>query len=127
MNEKELFDYLKENKFPDLTKSEGTYDSFDCISDEAGFYIELKCRHTHYPDLLIEKSKYDRLILEAKYRSLEPWYINSTPAGKWGFDLFKVPEPTWSERWMPATTEFANTRKIRKTVGFLHLDYGLPV
>jgi hypothetical protein len=28
---------------------------------------------------------------------------------------------------MPATTEFANTRKIRKIVGFLHLDYGLPV
>jgi hypothetical protein len=43
MKEKELFDYLKENKFPDLVKSEGTYDTFDCISDEAGFYIELKC------------------------------------------------------------------------------------
>ena len=127
MKEQELFDYLKETKFPDLTKSEGTFDSFDCISEEVGFYIELKCRHTHYPDLLIEKSKYDRLILEAKYRSLEPWYINSTPAGKWGFDLFKVPEPTWSERWMPATTEFRDTRKIKKIVGFLHLDYGVSI
>ena len=127
MKEQELFDYLKDNKFPDLEKSEGTYDSFDCISEEFKFYIELKCRYTHYPELLIEKSKYDRLVMEAKFRELEPWYINSTPEGKWGFDLLKVPEPTWEERWMPATTEFRDTRKIRKVVGFLPITYGVTI
>jgi hypothetical protein len=127
VREQELFDYLKESRFPDLVRSESTFDSFDCISEEHALYIELKCRHTHYPELLIEKSKYDRLILEAKFREMEPWYINSTPAGKWGFDLFKVPEPFWEERWMPTTTEFKDTRKKIKVVGFLHTDYSLPM
>jgi hypothetical protein len=28
---------------------------------------------------------------------------------------------------MPTTTEFSDTRKIMKLVGFLHLDYALPL
>lgn len=127
MKEQELFDYLKSTHFPDLVKSESTYDSFDCTSIAKGLYIELKCRHTHYPDLLIEKSKYERLITQSWSRNLDPWYINSTPEGKWGFDLSRVSPPTWEERWMPTTTEFANTSKKVKVVGFLHLDYGLPL
>lgn len=127
MKEQDLFDHLKGGWYPDLVKSENTYDTFDCISEEHKQYIELKCRHTHYPDLLIEKSKYTRLVAEAKERYLDPWYINSTPQGIYAFDLTRVPEPDWSERWMPATTEFANTSKIMKVVGFLHLDYALGV
>lgn len=125
MREQELFDYLKEKHFPDLEKSEGAYDSFDCTTNDKNLYIELKCRHTHYPDLLIEEMKYRRLINQAG--TLTPYYINSTPQGIWGFDLTRVPEPSWSERRMPATTEFTDTRKIMKLVGFLHLDYGLPL
>ena len=125
MKEQDLFDYLKDKHFPDLEKSEGAFDSFDCTTKDGGLYIELKCRHTHYPDLLIEEMKYRRLINQAG--SLTPYYINSTPEGIWGFDLSRVPEPTWSERRMPATTEFTDTRKIMKLVGFLHLDYGLSL
>jgi hypothetical protein len=58
VKEQELFDYLKGTHFPDLEKSEGVYDSFDCSTNEKNLYIELKCRHTHYPDLLIEEMKY---------------------------------------------------------------------
>lgn len=125
LKEQELFDYLKDKHFPDLEKSEGAYDSFDCTTLERGLYIELKCRHTHYPDLLIEEMKYRRLVNQAG--PLTPYYINSTPAGIWGFDLSRTPEPAWQERRMPATTEFSDTRKIMKLVGFLHLDYGLPL
>ena len=125
MKEQELFDYLKFKHFPDLAKSEGTYDSFDCTTDDKSLYIELKCRHTHYPELLIEEMKYRRLINQAG--SMTPYYINSTPQGVWAFDLSRVPEPAWSERRMPATTEFSDTRKIIKLVGFLHLDYGLQL
>ena len=127
MKELDLFQYLNEKHFPDLVKSEGVYDSFDCISEEKKSYIELKCRHTHYPDLLIEQSKYARLVDEAGFRVLDPWYINSTPEGIFGFDLLRVPEPVWSEKWMPSTTEFTNTSKKMKLVGFLHLDYALPL
>lgn len=125
MKEQELFDYLKFKHFPDLEKSEGAFDSFDCTTDDKNLYIELKCRHTHYPELLIEEIKYRRLVNQAGSRT--PYYINSTPQGVWAFDLSRVPEPSWSERRMPATTEFSDTRKIMKLVGFLHLDYGLAL
>jgi hypothetical protein len=125
MREQELFDYLKFKHFPDLEKSDGVFDSFDCTTNDKNLYIELKCRHTHYPELLIEEMKYRRLINQAGARV--PYYINSTPQGVWGFDLSRVPEPAWSERRMPATTEFSDTRKIMKLVGFLHLDYGLAL
>lgn len=125
MREQELFEYLKFKHFPDLEKSEGAFDSFDCTTDDKNLYIELKCRHTHYPELLIEEMKYRRLVNQAGSRT--PYYINSTPQGVWAFDLSRVPEPSWSERRMPATTEFSDTRKIMKLVGFLHLDYGLAL
>ena len=125
MKEQDLFDHLKGGWYPDLVKSENSFDTFDCISEEHKQYIELKCRHTHYPDLLIEEMKYRRLINQAG--PLTPYYINSTPEGVYGFDLSRVPEPAWQERRMPATTEFSNTRKIMKLVGFLHLDYALPL
>jgi hypothetical protein len=127
VKEQELFDYLKANKFSDLVRSTGIYDSFDCLTTEHNLYIELKCRYKHYPELLIEKSKYDKLIAEAKGRGMKPWYINSTPNGKWAFDLSVVPEPAWSSRLMPATTEFNNTRRVFKTVGFLWLKHGQEI
>jgi hypothetical protein len=34
VKEQELFDYLKEKHFPDLEKSEGAYDSFDCTTND---------------------------------------------------------------------------------------------
>jgi len=87
MKEADLFDFLKVDIYPDLVKSEGTYDTFDCISYKAGHFIELKCRVTHYADLLIEQMKYRKLIELAVQSNLLPFYINSTPLGIYSFDL----------------------------------------
>lgn len=122
MKELDLFNYLKSNLYPDLTKSEGIYDSFDCISEQAGHYIELKCRYTHYDTLLIEEMKYRKLITQAAERDLIPFYINSTPKGVFSFDLMDVAEPEWSVGWMPATTEFARNHKMEKLVGYLPIE-----
>jgi hypothetical protein len=122
MKEIELFEYLKDNLYPDLTKSEGIYDAFDCISVMAGHYIELKCRHTHYDTLLIEEMKYRKLITQAAERDLIPFYINSTPEGVFSFDLMDVPEPEWFSHWMPATTEFSRSNKVSKLVGYLPIE-----
>ena len=122
--EPQLFDYLKENYYSDLEKSE-EFDNWDCISLEAKMFIELKSRKTHYPDLLIEESKYQGLILAAGIRSLTPWYINSTPDGVWGFNLTDIPQPKWEEKWLPITTEFENRTKRTKLVGFLKLEDGV--
>ena len=122
MKELELFNFLQESLYPDLVKSEGIYDSFDCISEQAGHYIELKCRHTHYPTLLIEEMKYRKLITQSAERDLIPFYINSTPLGIYSFDLMDIPEPEWVKHWMPVTSEFANRSKIEKLVGYLDIE-----
>ena len=122
MKEIDLFLFLLDNKYPDLQKSEGIYDSFDCISRDSKAYIELKCRATHYPTLLIEEFKYRKLITQAAERDLVPYYINSTPQGVFSFDLMDVPEPEWVNHWMPATTEFSRSNKVSKLVGYLPID-----
>lgn len=127
MKEQELFDYLKADLYPDLVKSPGIFDSFDCISEAAGHYIELKCRHTHYPTLLIEEMKYRKLITQAAERDLIPFYINSTPLGIFSFDLMDVAEPEWVSHWMPATTEFSRSNKVNKLVGYLPIEEGVKL
>ena len=122
MTEQLLFDILKEHMYPDLVKSEGTYDAFDCISEIAGHFIELKCRQTHYPTLLIEQMKYEKLIAQSEERGLIPFYINSTPLGVYSFDLLEIEEPEWFLHMMPATTEFDNTEKVEKLVGYLAIE-----
>jgi len=122
MNEQELFNHLKSEMYPDLVKSEGTYDSFDCISDKAGHFIELKCRQTHYVDLLIEQMKYRALIEQAVARNLLPFYINSTPQGIYSFDLTEIAEPQWVSHLMPATSEFTHRAKVQKLVGYLLVE-----
>ena len=122
MKEADLFEYLKDSLYPDLVKSPGIFDSFDCISEKAGHYIELKCRYTHYPTLLIEEMKYRKLITQSAERDLIPFYINSTPQGVYSFDLMDIPEPIWSIEYLPVTSEFANKSKVDKLVGYLSIE-----
>ena len=122
MNEDDLFSYLKNFLYPDLVRSEGIYDAYDCVSKQAGHYIELKCRATHYDTLLIEEMKYRKLITQAAERDLIPFYINSTPEGLFSFDLMDIPEPVWFTQQMPATTQFENENKIDKLVGYLPVE-----
>ncbi len=122
MKEIDLFNFLQESLYPDLVKSPGIYDSFDCISEAAGHYIELKCRHTHYDTLLIEEMKYRKLITQAAERDLIPYYINSTPQGVFSFDLMDLPEPVWFNHQMPASTEFDRVDKVEKLVGYLPIE-----
>ena len=130
MKEQELFDWLKANKFPDLVHSPETYDGFDCTSEREKLFIELKCRRTHYPDLLIEKIKFDFLVSESDKLGLEPWYINWTPEGIFAFNLLSLDQNVgieWNEKWLPSTTEFANKNNKMKLVGFIHVDQGIKI
>ena len=122
MNEELLFTFLREGLYPDLVKSEGIYDTYDCISRQAGHYIELKCRARHYDTLLIEEMKYRKLITQAAERNLVPFYINSTPLGIYSFDLMDLPEPVWYVQYLPATTEFEKIGKVDKLVGYLPIE-----
>ena len=127
MNELILFDFLKFNLYPDLERAPGIYDAFDCTSAKAGHFIELKCRQTHYSTLLIEQMKYRKLMEQAYHRELLPFYINSTPSGIYSFDLTDMDEPQWHTHQMPATTEFEDTNKVEKVVGYLPIEEAIKL
>jgi hypothetical protein len=120
MSEQELYAFLKENHIPDLKMSDEPMSHWDCYSAKYQYDIELKCRRTHYDDLLIEKMKYDNLISRAIKFGTTPIYINSTPLGIYVFNLSAV-EIDWQTKKMPATTDFARKEKVDKVVGFLNL------
>ncbi|CAB5224170.1 hypothetical protein UFOVP394_31 [uncultured Caudovirales phage] len=125
MNEKELLDHLAATSVPNLERMEYGFSHWDCTAHQefafgrVDFILELKCRETHYPEMLIEQAKYDWLIAEARKRKARPAYINSTPKGIFAWDLYRVQEPAWGEELMPATTHFEDTERIVKMVGFL--------
>ena len=124
MKEKDLFLKLKEYYLPDLIASKGTFSTYDCFSAQYNTFIELKCRNTHYENLMIEQSKYARLKYEAMERGMHPMYICSTPQGVWAFNLNLI-EPEWKNQTdLPTTTEFDNKTKRTKSVGFLPISRG---
>ena len=117
--EVELFEALK-SIYPDLTPLSET-DRADGITNDA--YIEMKCRRTHYPTLLIEKKKWDYLAEIRARTGARTLYINSTPKGIYQFDLGALDEPQWLLRTMADKTDFAGGKPIQKLVGFLELRH----
>ena len=115
LNEHKLFNLLKNNLVPDLEHTD-QFNAADATSNKYNLSIELKCRNEHYSTLLIEKKKYDKLILNEKAR-----YICSTPLGIFSFNIKKLPEPYWQKRWMPDTYHFDKPEYILKDVGYYHI------
>jgi len=121
--EAELFDWLKENYYPDLTKAKNPASRWDCYSPERKHRIELKCRRTHYPELMIQKDKYDAVIKECSKHNDVPVYINSTPKGVYAFDMRKH-NGIWELRSVPKTTYFNDFTKVTKEVGYFDITKG---
>ena len=96
-------------------------DKHDGITHDA--YIELKCRRSHYPDLLIEKKKWDYLADIRARTGCKTLYINSTPKGIYQFDLGAINEPEWLLRRMADKTDFAGGKEVEKLVGFLDIRH----
>lgn len=121
INEAQLFEQLKTRLLPDLESNAGKYDRSDCSSEYAKLQIELKCRRTHYDDLLIEKKKFDALLAIAASKQFTACYINSTPQGVYGWNLNEL-QIEWQGHQMPATTDFENVQTVEKIVGFLPIS-----
>jgi hypothetical protein len=128
VKEQDLFDWLKAGHYSDLEKSSNEYDGFDCTSNHYKMFIELKSRLTHYDTLLLERKKFDFLVVTAEVLGYQPWYINSTPLGVWAFPLNSVVKDLeWVDKWLPTTTEFQNKSKTSKLVTFLPLELGIKL
>ena len=120
MTEQGLFDYIKEIYLEDLQKSEHTYEYIDATSYGYRLSIELKCRHTHYDELILEKDKYESLMQQANELGFTPFYINSTPQGIYAFNLRKI-KVTWTTKRLPANT-LENGPAVDKEIALLHID-----
>lgn len=120
--ESELFEFIKGRFIPDLRESDDKFSKYDCYSEKFRLDIELKCRQTHYDDLLIEKAKYDYLVSRAQRFNTKAFYVNSTPNGVYVFNLSTLPEPKWEDRMMPKTSHFSNRSKVSKEVGYINVS-----
>jgi hypothetical protein len=120
MTEQGLFDYIKETYLEDLQKSEHTYEYIDATSYGYRLSIELKCRHTHYDELILEKDKYKSLMQQANELGFTPFYINSTPQGIYAFNLRKI-KVTWTTKRLPSST-VDNGPDVDKEIALLHID-----
>jgi hypothetical protein len=119
--ESDLFNWLKENVYPDLVKAKNQMSRWDCYSPTTGHRLELKCRKAHYSTLLLEKKKYDAMKQECEKHLDTPMYFNSTPQGIYSFNLNLI-LPIWEINFKnPATTQFYNTNKIEKEVAYLEI------
>jgi hypothetical protein len=115
LNEQSLFELLKEKLLPDLQQTDQFHFS-DCFSKEKDLIVELKCRRFHYKTLMIEQSKYIKLM-SASYWEVR--YINSTPIGIYSFDLRMIEEPSWIMKDCKKTTDFEDNTYVPKLVGML--------
>ena len=116
--EQELFNYIKGRYLEDLVKSDDPYEYHDCTSTLYRLHIELKCRHKHYEDLIIEKDKYEALVQQAERLGFTPFYVNATPKGIYAFNLRKI-TVKWITKKLPAQTDFEDQGLVDKTVALL--------
>jgi hypothetical protein len=120
MTEQGLFDYIKATYLEDLEKSEHTYEYIDATSNGYRLTIELKCRHTHYDELILEKDKYESLMSRANELGFTPFYINSTPEGIYAFNLRKI-KVSWKTKRLPSNT-VEHGPVVDKEVALLHIN-----
>ena len=124
--EQELFNYIKGRYLEDLVKSADQYDYHDCTSTLYRLHIELKCRHRHYDELLIEQDKYKALISHAQELGFTPFYVNATPQGIYAFNLRKI-TLKWTTKKLPAKTEFEDQGLVDKTVALLPVSQAVQL
>lgn len=118
LREVELFEALKAI-YPDLTPLSAT-DRADGITSDA--FIEIKCRRTHYPTLMIERKKWDYLADIRARTGARTLYVNATPSGIYQFDLGAINPPEWLLQSLPTKTDFAGSQKVEKWVGYLAIE-----
>ena len=122
--EADLYLFLKKNFIQDLKPTKSTTARHDCYSVIHNLDVELKCRRSHYDDLIIEKQKYDALMLRSELYENIPVYINSTPKGIWAFYIKNI-SFDWSIKSLPKQTDFGKKFHIKKEIGYLHISQGV--
>ena len=70
-------------------------------------YFEAKCRYIDERFLILEEKKYREII---KYPNIT--YINSSPSGIYIWELYKLEEPLFRNKYMEKSQQFAGKGEI---------------
>jgi hypothetical protein len=118
LDEKQLFQLMK-GYYPDLIdlNEDDQYSPIDWYSKGNDLYFESKCRSKDYPNIVVERSKWD--VMRSKTNC---YYVSSFPKGIYMVDIPKTPEPIWGENWMRKSTFYSGEERISKTSGFIKFD-----
>ena len=118
LDENQLFQLMK-GYYPDLIdlNEKDKYSPVDWYSEEIQYYFECKCRSKDYPNIVIEKNKWDSMV-----KSGNCYYVCSFPRGIYMVDIANTKEPVWGENWMRRSTFFAGDERISKTSGFIRFE-----
>lgn len=125
--EMKLFYLIKEKIYSDLQKTINQFSYYDAFTLEWLAQLELKCRKVHFPEMFIEKIKWDKLKKSSYIKAL---YVNSTSEGIYMWDIKQINENdiVWGLRTMNKETETENGEVIEhpeteeKLVGYLPIN-----
>ena len=128
MTEKELLEILNDEYKLGLTHTnKDKYCRWDAQSDK--YLAELKCRRAHYDTQMIEYDKLDCVKAEADKTNKEFLYCVSTPEGVYVFNVSKLCRDSydfkWENRYLPSKTDFANSYRKDKKVGYIDVTDAL--
>ena len=118
-----------------FVKMDDRFSRYDAFDEERGIAVEIKCRHKHYPDTMIEKIKYQWNKSFSEDNGLEFLYVVSMPTPKkkdccsiYVFEPVAMEDEEdydfkWHTKKLPENTEFASKPKwIDKEVGYLKIE-----
>jgi hypothetical protein len=135
MTEDRIINCLNEVGF-NFVKMDDKFSRYDAFDSEGYTMMEIKCRHKHYPDTIIEKIKFDWNKEHAEKNDLEFLYVVSMPCPIKKKEVIYVFDPLvmeaeddynfkWHTKRLPAKTEFAGRQWVDKEIGYLNIKDAL--
>ena len=120
--EREIIGKLNKFFLEDILVEDGyEYNRFD--AENKIYIVEIKHRHKYYNDVVIEFDKYSYNLLYANHKSKYFLYVVSMGDYIYVFNISKLVRAkhkfNWEWRDMPKQTEFSQTEKVKKLVGYI--------
>ena len=122
--ERYILDLFNECLRLSLVEEQYEYSRFDAEDDE--YIAEIKSRNKHYQDTIIEFDKYAYNMTYSELKNKRFIYIVEASGELYAFDISELVQNKYDFKWewkeMPITTEFGNTEKIKKYVGYINIE-----
>tara|TARA_Y100001938_G_C8101286_1_gene441899 strand:- start:13639 stop:14031 length:393 start_codon:yes stop_codon:yes gene_type:complete len=124
--EKQILDKINLECRLSLKADEYEYNRFD--AEDERYIVEIKDRHKFYKDTMIEFDKYSYNLVYSQVANKDFIYAVRMESNIYIFNLTKKDcSYNWEWRDMPRQTEFGNTEKIKKLVGFLDIENSVRI